>query len=354
MPFEATFRLARWQYVHRSSIGYHAAQQFFLNPPSITMAYNQVSELTDCESKAGLLESWRPRDNDAEIVPATTFEDEFLELSKILLPSGITKDDDQRSEADTAAVGAKERGPLISPNGQDNSGLGGRHGLGRKCYGESFHPPVTFIHLAARLTVQRRAMFFGTVLHDTFDISPIADQFLTLSIDRTLSRYDERNGDRLIEHLVESSDRKLLRCLRALMVDTGLRTAIYCEEEEEDESLNPPVYQDDDGSPFFCTIPYVALGCPEDGAVRTIESLLSVDFDWGLPRKTMAASRSLVQKARETLPLETYEFLEKAYVSKFFGPRTRHFAPSNLRAPKQRLTNSLFYKEYQQTRQTHL
>ena len=320
------------------------------------MANDQASEPTDCESEAGLLDFWKPRDDKAESIPATAFEGEFLELSKILLLSDIAKHDDQRSKADTAVVEAKECGPLISPDWQDKFGPGGRYGLGRDCYSECVRPPMTFKDLARRLTLQRRAMLFWTVVYDAFDIIPIADQFLTMqaSIDRTLSRYDGRNGDRLIERLVQCSDRKFLRCLRAVMVDTGLPKTICCEEEEDNESFDPFIYRDDDGSPFLCTIPYVALGCPKDGAVRTIESLSPLESNWGLPRETVAASRSLVQKAREPLPLETYEFLEKAYVSKFFGPRRRHFAPNHLRAPKQRLTNSVIYKEYQQTRRSHL
>ena len=160
---------------------------------------------------------------------------------------------------------------------------------------------MTFKDLATRLALQRRAMPFWTVVHDAFDIVPIADQFLAMqaSIDRTLSRYDGRNGDRLIEHLVQCPDRKFPRCLRAVMVATGLPEPICCEEEEDNESFDPFVYRDDDGSPYLCTIPYVALGCPKDGAVRTIESLSPLDFNWGLLRETMGSRMSL-SAARRT------------------------------------------------------
>ena len=307
------------------------------------MANEKASKLTSWDCKDELLECWRPRDHEDEMDSATTLKDEFLKLSKIEALSDITENGDQdRSKADASANKAEAcsecmvvEGPLIAPDWPDNFGPGGRYGLGRNWYGECIRPPVTFIDLAARLTVQRRAMVFWTVVHDAFDIIPVTDQFIAMRalIDRTLSRYDGQNGDRLIEHLVECSDRQFLRCLRAVMVDTGLPQTMCSEEEEDDESLDPPIYRDDDGSPFFCTIPYVALGCPRDGAVRTIESMSPLDFDWGLSRNAAAASTSLVKKARETLPLETYEVLEKAYISKFFGPRRRHFAPENLRAP---------------------
>lgn len=250
-------------------------------------------------------------------------------------------------------------GPLSSPDcgdWGDDFGPGGQCGLGRNWCGESVRPPVTFTDLAARLTVQRRAMFFWTTVHDAFDIFPIAEQFLKMqaSIDKTLSRYDGRDGDRLIDHLVQCSDRKFLRCLRAVMIDTGLPEDMYCEEPEDDESSDTAVYRDDYGSPYLCMDPNVAPGCLQDGSVRTSESRSQLDLDWELPEEEVAASKALIQKAKEMLPLETYRMLEKAYLAKFFAHKRRHLIPQNLEAPEQRLTNSVFNSAYEETRQTHV
>lgn len=150
--FKAAFFLTGWRYIHQLSIE-HLLDLLFFNPPCSIMADDQASGLTNWDGKDDLFISWRPRDDEDEINSATTFEDGFLRLSEIEpLPNIIDNDDQQRSRADVAALEAKERGPLISPDWPDIFGPGGRYELGRDCYGEGVRPPVTFMHLAARLT----------------------------------------------------------------------------------------------------------------------------------------------------------------------------------------------------------
>ncbi|MDI1492881.1 MAG: hypothetical protein OHK93_004664 [Ramalina farinacea] len=234
----------------------------------------------------------------------------------------------------------------------DGFGPEGEYGLGRS-WGYSIEPPLTFKHLAAKLTFARRVMLFQMIVESTYDSTPVMNQFLLVQaeIDRTLSRYDKYNGQLIICHIENCSDRLFLKHLKVLMIDTGLPRSLNPEDLETEEDLDIPdvLPLEDFGQPILCTDPLRSNGCKFWSSRSTSSSSSRGGWDdWDDNRnEQMAASIELIRRAETVLPQELCDHFWHSYLAKFFGPRRRLFATRSFDAPEQRLVSREFYAAYE-------
>lgn len=238
----------------------------------------------------------------------------------------------------------------------DGFGPEGEYGLGRS-WGYSIEPPLTFKDLAAKLTFARRVMMFHMIFHmiveSTYDSTSVMDQFLLVQaeVDRTLSRYDKYNGQLIICHLKDCSDRLFLKHLKVLMIDTGLPRSLSEEDFETEEDLDIPdrLPLEDFGQPILCTDPERSNGCKLWSSRPFSPSSSGRGWDdWDdHTDEQMAASTALIRRTEAMLPQELCNHIWHSYLAKIFGPRRRLFELRSFDAPEQRLVSREFNAAYE-------
>ncbi|MDI1492883.1 MAG: hypothetical protein OHK93_004666 [Ramalina farinacea] len=222
----------------------------------------------------------------------------------------------------------------------DGFGPEGQFGLGRTWGGASVRPSMTFNDLMSQLSFPRRVWIFWLVINDIYDDTPVFEQLHSVqaAVNRTLSRYDGDDGESILWHLRDCSDKMFLRYFKAVMVDTGLpknRVSSPYDAENEDD---PPVFEDDFGDPYLCSPGNEGMGCrawrrDKGNSNDTMQANPSCSDE------DMAASKTLVHTVRKALPQEIYNHFERKYVDKFFAPGRRFYST---KAPVQRLTSKIF------------
>lgn len=221
----------------------------------------------------------------------------------------------------------------------DGFGAKGQFGLGRTWGGASVRPSLTFSDLAPQLTFARRVWIFWLVVNEIYDDTPVIEQFLNVqaAFNKTLSRYHGDDGEMVLWHLRDCSDKMFLRYFKAVMVDTGLPKALNPSPYDPVDESDPPVFEDDFGYEYLCSPGNEGMGCRawrrEKADSNTVQPTAPYSDD------EMAASKAMVHAVQEALPQEIYNHFERTYVDKFFAPGRRLYS---VKAPIQRLTSRIF------------
>ena len=227
----------------------------------------------------------------------------------------------------------------------DGFGPEGQFGLGRTWGGASVRPSLTFKDLAPQLTFARRVWIFWLVINNIYDDTPVLEEFYNVqaAFNKTLSRYDGDDGEFILWHLRDCSDKMFLKHFKAVMVDTGLPRNKTPSADEAENGDDPPVFEDDFGYSYLCSPGNEGVGCR---AWRRDKGDLNNMMPASAPCSDadMAASKALVHEVQKVLPQEIYNHFERKYVDKFFAPGRR---PYQIRPPVQRLTNRTFFATWE-------
>ena len=220
----------------------------------------------------------------------------------------------------------------------DGFGPEGEFGLGRTWGGASVKPSMTFNDLMSQLTFARRVWIFWLVVNDIYDDTPVFEQLHSVqaAVNRTLSRYDGDNGESILWHLRDCSDKMFLRYFKAVMVDTGLPKSLNPSPDDLEDENDPPVFEDDFGHPYLCTPGNEGMGCR---AWKREKDDSAVQASTPCSDEEMAASKALVHTVQKALPQEIYNHFERTYIDKFFAPGRRLYQTT---PPVQRLTSKIF------------
>ena len=230
---------------------------------------------------------------------------------------------------------------------EDGFGPQGEFGLGRLWGGASVRPSLTFKDLAPQLTFARRVWIFWLVVNSIYDDTPVVEEFYNVqaAINKTLSRYHGDDGDFILWHFRDCSDKMFMKYFKAVMVDTGLpknRISSPDDDENGDED-DPPVFEDDFGYPYLCSPGNEGMGCRawrgDKGDSSDTEQASAPCSD-----EDLAASKALVHTTQKALPQEVYNHFERTYIDKFFAPGRRLY---QTKAPIQRLTSRIFWAAWE-------
>ena len=227
----------------------------------------------------------------------------------------------------------------------DGFGPQGEYGLGRTWGGASVKPSRTFNDLAPQLIFARRVWIFWLVVNGIYDDTPVSEQFYNVqtAFNKTLSRYHGDDGEMILGHLRECSDKMFLKYFKAVMVDTGLPKTKTPSPDEAENDDDPPVFEDDFGYEYLCSPGNEGMGCrawrrekdDSDDLVHATAPCSDAE---------MAASKALVHTVQKALPQEVYNHFERTYVDKFFAPGRRLYST---KAPVQRMTSKIFLEAWE-------